>query len=81
MGVIKMSMEQRRNERAGETGDPRENPPTNGIVRHDSHMRKFGVTQIALVGGEQANRSATRVSRALYERRTLVLPLVADDAQ
>ncbi|KAJ8889782.1 hypothetical protein PR048_009285 [Dryococelus australis] len=25
----------------GETGDPRENPPTNGIVRYDSHMRKF----------------------------------------
>ncbi|KAJ8869892.1 hypothetical protein PR048_028901 [Dryococelus australis] len=22
------------------TGNPRENPPTNGIVRHDSHMRK-----------------------------------------
>ncbi|KAJ8878527.1 hypothetical protein PR048_019105 [Dryococelus australis] len=32
-------MEQRRNERAGETGDPRENLPTSGIVRHDSHMR------------------------------------------
>ncbi|KAJ8869804.1 hypothetical protein PR048_028812 [Dryococelus australis] len=32
-------MEQRRNEEAGETGDPRENPPTSGIVRHDSHMR------------------------------------------
>ncbi|KAJ8894980.1 hypothetical protein PR048_000288 [Dryococelus australis] len=26
----------------GETGDPRENPPTNGIVRHDSHLRKSG---------------------------------------
>ncbi|KAJ8889483.1 hypothetical protein PR048_008982 [Dryococelus australis] len=26
-------MEQRRNERVGETGDPRENPPTSGIVR------------------------------------------------
>ncbi|KAJ8878866.1 hypothetical protein PR048_019455 [Dryococelus australis] len=37
-------MEHRRNERAGETGDPRENPPTNGIARHDSHMRKSGVT-------------------------------------
>ncbi|KAJ8889722.1 hypothetical protein PR048_009223 [Dryococelus australis] len=35
----------RRNERAGETGDPREDPPTNGIVRHDSHMRKSGVTR------------------------------------
>ncbi|KAJ8895350.1 hypothetical protein PR048_000682 [Dryococelus australis] len=28
-------MERCRNERAGETGDPRENPPTNGVVRHD----------------------------------------------
>ncbi|KAJ8865793.1 hypothetical protein PR048_033315 [Dryococelus australis] len=28
-----------RNERAGETGDPRENQPTNGIICHDSHMR------------------------------------------
>ncbi|KAJ8891032.1 hypothetical protein PR048_010541 [Dryococelus australis] len=32
-------MEQSRNEREGETGDPRETPPTNGIVRHDYHMR------------------------------------------
>ncbi|KAJ8876119.1 hypothetical protein PR048_024028 [Dryococelus australis] len=40
--VIEASMGRRQNERAGETGDPRENPPTNGIVRHDSHMRKSG---------------------------------------
>ncbi|KAJ8875265.1 hypothetical protein PR048_023160 [Dryococelus australis] len=33
-------MEQRRDERAGETGDPRKNQPTNGIVRNDSHTRK-----------------------------------------
>ncbi|KAJ8881215.1 hypothetical protein PR048_017689 [Dryococelus australis] len=26
----------------GETGDPRENPPTSGIVRHESHMREYG---------------------------------------
>ncbi|KAJ8870511.1 hypothetical protein PR048_029534 [Dryococelus australis] len=46
---------------AGETGYPRENPPTNGTVRHDSYMRKSGVTRpgIALVGCEQANRSVT----------------------
>ncbi|KAJ8891707.1 hypothetical protein PR048_004236 [Dryococelus australis] len=42
MRVIEMSMKQRRNERAGETGNLRENPSTNGIVRHDSHMRKSG---------------------------------------
>ncbi|KAJ8887757.1 hypothetical protein PR048_013975 [Dryococelus australis] len=40
--VIEVSMEQRWNERAGETGDPRENPPTRGVVRHDSSMRKSG---------------------------------------
>ncbi|KAJ8869222.1 hypothetical protein PR048_030794 [Dryococelus australis] len=50
----------------GETGDPRENPLTSGIVRgHNSHMRKSrsGPTgdraRFALVGGEQANHSAT----------------------
>ncbi|KAJ8888032.1 hypothetical protein PR048_007517 [Dryococelus australis] len=40
MRVIEASMEQRRNERARETGDHRENPPTCGIVRHDSNLRK-----------------------------------------
>ncbi|KAJ8874826.1 hypothetical protein PR048_022715 [Dryococelus australis] len=35
-------LEQRRNARTGETGDPLENPPTSGIVRHDSHLRKSG---------------------------------------
>ncbi|KAJ8879976.1 hypothetical protein PR048_020597 [Dryococelus australis] len=38
MRVIDVRMEQRRNERAVEMGDPRENPPTNGIVRHDYHI-------------------------------------------
>ncbi|KAJ8883882.1 hypothetical protein PR048_015737 [Dryococelus australis] len=37
-----VSMEQCRNERARETGYPRENPLTNGIVRHDPRMRKSG---------------------------------------
>ncbi|KAJ8875171.1 hypothetical protein PR048_023066 [Dryococelus australis] len=40
MEVSEVSMEQRRNAR-----DPRENPPINGIVQHDSHMRKSGVTR------------------------------------
>ncbi|KAJ8875783.1 hypothetical protein PR048_023682 [Dryococelus australis] len=31
-------MDQRRNAWAGETGDPRENSPTSGIVRHDSRL-------------------------------------------
>ncbi|KAJ8877532.1 hypothetical protein PR048_021987 [Dryococelus australis] len=29
--------------RERETGDPRQNPTTSGIVRHDSHLRKSGV--------------------------------------
>ncbi|KAJ8867696.1 hypothetical protein PR048_031499 [Dryococelus australis] len=45
MRVIEVSMEQRQNEGAGETGDPRQNPPINGIVWHDSHMRKSVVTR------------------------------------
>ncbi|KAJ8880593.1 hypothetical protein PR048_017063 [Dryococelus australis] len=36
---------ERRNEGSGEMGDPRGNLPTNGIVRHDPHMRKSGVTR------------------------------------
>ncbi|KAJ8867407.1 hypothetical protein PR048_031208 [Dryococelus australis] len=32
-------MQQRRNERVRETEDPRENPPSSGIVRHDSHLQ------------------------------------------
>ncbi|KAJ8889120.1 hypothetical protein PR048_008614 [Dryococelus australis] len=40
--VIEMNTERRRNEWAGELGDPRENPLTNGIVRHYSHLRKSG---------------------------------------
>ncbi|KAJ8895078.1 hypothetical protein PR048_000403 [Dryococelus australis] len=45
---------------AGETGDPRENPLTSGIVRHDSHFRKIrDRTRFALVRGKRSNRSAT----------------------
>ncbi|KAJ8881488.1 hypothetical protein PR048_017969 [Dryococelus australis] len=33
---LQLRVEQCRSARAGETGDPRENPPTSGIVRHDS---------------------------------------------
>ncbi|KAJ8895675.1 hypothetical protein PR048_001011 [Dryococelus australis] len=43
MRVIEVGMEQLWNERVGETEDPRENSPTKGIARHDSHMRKSGV--------------------------------------
>ncbi|KAJ8879896.1 hypothetical protein PR048_020516 [Dryococelus australis] len=43
--------EQRKDERAGEMGDPRENPPITGIVRHDSHLRKSGDAQPGIEPG------------------------------
>ncbi|KAJ8897801.1 hypothetical protein PR048_003151 [Dryococelus australis] len=49
--VIEASIEQRLNEGAGETIDPREDSPINGIVRHDSHMRKSGVTRPGIEPG------------------------------
>ncbi|KAJ8882825.1 hypothetical protein PR048_014639 [Dryococelus australis] len=73
MWVIEVSTEKRRNERAGEMGDRRENPPTSGIVRHDSHMRKFG--------SEHANCSATAAPVQAYQEKfrapeqRLLLPL------
>ncbi|KAJ8887589.1 hypothetical protein PR048_013806 [Dryococelus australis] len=44
-------MEQCRNERAVETEDPRVNPPTNGIVRHDSYVLESRVTQQGIEPG------------------------------
>ncbi|KAJ8872476.1 hypothetical protein PR048_026082 [Dryococelus australis] len=41
-----VSMEQRRNARAEETGDPREKPTACGIVHHDSQMQKSGSVPI-----------------------------------
>ncbi|KAJ8867234.1 hypothetical protein PR048_031033 [Dryococelus australis] len=40
MRVFEVNMEWRRNEGAGEAGDPREKTPTGGIIRHDSCLRK-----------------------------------------
>ncbi|KAJ8886448.1 hypothetical protein PR048_012659 [Dryococelus australis] len=57
MRVTEVNME-RRNEGTGETGDPREILSTNGIVWHDSHLRK-STSWLALVGDERANCSAT----------------------
>ncbi|KAJ8881255.1 hypothetical protein PR048_017731 [Dryococelus australis] len=39
---------------AWETGDPRENTPTNVIVRHDFHMRKSGVTRPGIEPGSRS---------------------------
>ncbi|KAJ8872046.1 hypothetical protein PR048_028386 [Dryococelus australis] len=45
MRVIEVSTEHYKNQGAGKMGDSRENTPTNGIVRHDSYMRKTAVTR------------------------------------
>ncbi|KAJ8882490.1 hypothetical protein PR048_014301 [Dryococelus australis] len=37
--------------RGGKAGDPRENPPTNGIARHDSHVQESGVTRPGIQSG------------------------------
>ncbi|KAJ8866896.1 hypothetical protein PR048_032758 [Dryococelus australis] len=34
--------------KGGGTGDPRENPPTSGITRHNSHLRKSGMTRLGM---------------------------------
>ncbi|KAJ8892608.1 hypothetical protein PR048_005189 [Dryococelus australis] len=63
--LIQPRRRKHRNEREGETGDLRENPPASGIVQHDSHLRKYGsdptgnLTGLNKVGGEQSNRLAT----------------------
>ncbi|KAJ8881562.1 hypothetical protein PR048_018045 [Dryococelus australis] len=46
-GRSEVRMKQRRNEK----GDPRENPPASGIVRHDSHLRKSGVNRQGIEPG------------------------------
>ncbi|KAJ8878442.1 hypothetical protein PR048_019020 [Dryococelus australis] len=66
MRVIEVSMGQRRNERPGETGDPRENTPTNGIYQDDSHMRKYGVTRPGIESAApwwEARREIRRVEK------------------
>ncbi|KAJ8894436.1 hypothetical protein PR048_007090 [Dryococelus australis] len=69
--AIGMSMEQRRNERVGETGDPRENPPTNAIARHDSHTRKSGVIRPGIDPGSpwwEVSGLTAQPSQPLYVR-------------
>ncbi|KAJ8876079.1 hypothetical protein PR048_023988 [Dryococelus australis] len=41
-GEARLALVHRLNVRVGEMAAPRENPPTSGIVRHDSHVRKSG---------------------------------------
>ncbi|KAJ8894915.1 hypothetical protein PR048_000222 [Dryococelus australis] len=58
-GRSEVIIEQCRNARVGETGHPRENPWTSGIVRDDSHVQDSGGdptgnrTRFTLAGGER----------------------------
>ncbi|KAJ8898572.1 hypothetical protein PR048_003932 [Dryococelus australis] len=52
---VYLDKEQRRNAREGggrEVRDTRENPPTSGIDRHDSHNRKFGTNYTDVIERE-----------------------------
>ncbi|KAJ8866153.1 hypothetical protein PR048_033677 [Dryococelus australis] len=49
----------------------RENPPTNGIVRHDSHMRKSGMTRPGIELGlpwREESRLTDQLPRPLFKR-------------
>ncbi|KAJ8894069.1 hypothetical protein PR048_006679 [Dryococelus australis] len=54
-----------------------ENLPTNDIIQYDSHLRKSGVTRpgieprIALMGGKQADRSATAAPPRLRDKQVV----------
>ncbi|KAJ8870462.1 hypothetical protein PR048_029484 [Dryococelus australis] len=43
----------------GKAGDPRESPPTSGIVQHDSHIRKFSSDP----GAQRHDRNTARLAR------------------
>ncbi|KAJ8896487.1 hypothetical protein PR048_001831 [Dryococelus australis] len=62
-----MSTDQRRNERAGETGDPRGNLVTSDIVRHDSHVNAIRRLQQLLLSlrGEGCVRFTAAGSRLI----------------
>ncbi|KAJ8883328.1 hypothetical protein PR048_015171 [Dryococelus australis] len=60
--VIEVNMERRRNEGAVETGDPREYPRTNGIVRHDSISGVCLTPTVAPRGRRRSERTSERTS-------------------
>ncbi|KAJ8889725.1 hypothetical protein PR048_009226 [Dryococelus australis] len=67
----RVSMVQRRNARMGETENHRENPPTNDILQHDFHVRKFG-------SDPTRNRSRlASVQGELFSHCFIVAPLEA----
>ncbi|KAJ8876724.1 hypothetical protein PR048_021171 [Dryococelus australis] len=81
-------MKHRWNERAGNTGDPQEYSPTNGIVRHDSHLRaseKLEVTANVIAGlATRAGRAEIMIVESLrrmwLHRRQIVVAVVPERA-
>ncbi|KAJ8878268.1 hypothetical protein PR048_018845 [Dryococelus australis] len=77
------------NAKGGETGDPRENPPTSGNVLYDSHVRNTGSnharnrTRFAEVGGDQANHYTAAGSEGamVAERLARSPPIKANRVQ
>ncbi|KAJ8867541.1 hypothetical protein PR048_031343 [Dryococelus australis] len=70
-----MSMEQRRNERAEENVDPLENPPTSGIVLHDSRMGNLGAIPLKIEPGFprwEVSSLTTSFTAAPYHLRGVV---------
>ncbi|KAJ8898255.1 hypothetical protein PR048_003615, partial [Dryococelus australis] len=61
-----VSMEQRWNKRVGETGDPQENPPTSGIVWHNSHVGNVVVMIGWIPGGKDTKVDEDGVGRTLW---------------
>ncbi|KAJ8897133.1 hypothetical protein PR048_002479 [Dryococelus australis] len=63
--------------RAGETGDPRENPPTSAIVQHDSHLQKSRVTRPGIEPGspwwEASRLTAHRTFKGFVRRQLMSL--------
>ncbi|KAJ8891883.1 hypothetical protein PR048_004438 [Dryococelus australis] len=60
-----VSMERCRNARAMETGEPRESPPANSIVRHDSQMRKCKSDPAGNMAERLACSPPTKANRVL----------------
>ncbi|KAJ8866516.1 hypothetical protein PR048_032359 [Dryococelus australis] len=87
--------EERRNVRSEETGNHRENPPTSGIFRHNSHLRKSwsdptgqGLNPVRIGRRLALNRGplefvARRIisGSILHPERNISLPLVTNDAR
>ncbi|KAJ8872198.1 hypothetical protein PR048_025800 [Dryococelus australis] len=71
--VIDTTMERRRNEGGEEMGDPLENPPTSGIVRQDSHKRKYGPRNSPVAQAPLGMFSAT-IDGPLYHTPSTLQP-------